>query len=74
MLVARHIGKALLVEATAARNSSSVFCGTRVTRLFVAGSRTENYSMALEAANSLSMKFAVSQGSTTASCVICMMD
>lgn len=37
-LVAFHFGKALAAESTAAFSSASVDCGTRVTRLLVAGS------------------------------------
>ena len=62
ILVARHAGNAFSADLTAAWSSSSVLWGTRVIRLFVAGSGRSIHVELLEGTNSLSMKLAVSMG------------
>ena len=57
--VALHAGNAFSADSTAACSSSSVLCGTRVIRLFVAGSYKSIQVDALDAVNWLSTKLVV---------------
>lgn len=61
-LVSFHPLNAFCALSTAALSSSSVLCGTLVTRLFVEGSFRSIHCVALDAVNWLSMKFCVSCG------------
>src|SRR3569833_272595 len=69
-LVARQAGKALSADSTAALSSASVICGTRVTRLLVAGSCRSMNCVELDETNLLSMKAGVSSTFWILSCVV----
>lgn len=68
--MAFHAGKAFCALTTAALSSTSVLWGTRVTRLFVAGSKRSIHDVAFELTNWLSRKFWVLPGEDTCSWLV----